>query len=193
MPGLSDEKMWARCEVILTIIRENPGISTQAMRDTARNRGSKGIGGSNLSRFTTRLRKAGLVYSRRKRSEDGRIFHVWFPGQSSEPKVVRRFEPRQVIYHADDIDDVTNMTTLQSASDEVVDAITEAARRMLDYREGFDANRGTKTAPQVRTTPNPDTPIRDLFKDNRDDVLETRYSACAFWLSWRLDQMPEAA
>lgn len=99
---------------------------------------------------------------------------------------------RKTVRHDDSVDDLRNRQTIDQINDEQKAAVFESAKKILAYREAFNGSRKGGPKPQGRTASDPSEPIRELFKTKRNDVLEARLCACAFWLSWKNDLSPEA-
>jgi hypothetical protein len=106
-----------------------------------------------------------------------------------EPIVLKR----QFHWQPDELDDFRNQKTLETIPPDHLAAVNEAAESMQAFRANSRRISGGVFKPRYQPKPSRgcDAPIRDLFKHQRNDALEARYTALALWLSWKND--PHAA
>jgi hypothetical protein len=161
---------------ILAIVIKHPGLTVREIHEKllrlghscAENRVDKDLSSMKDSHPLT------PVIGRNRR-------YLWHHNEPPKRNLRRVYPP-----HRSSGDDEINLKTLEEVPPRHMDAITEAARRMLMYRStplGEWRPGGPTSAC--------DWPIRQLFVEKRDDRKETRYSAAALWLSWQMAEEVE--
>jgi hypothetical protein len=129
------------------------------------------------------LVKNGFMYAAKEYidRQTGLADHTYKLGQPPEQSEPSRPMPRGYTRSASILDDRMNEDSMATLTPEEMAAVTDAARRMLDYRMSFMSHQYEYKGKQVAC----DAPIRALFEAKRNDIREARLSALALWLSWQ--------
>jgi hypothetical protein len=195
----TDPKTWTTQELILSILQRGfkPLTATQ-IEKILREEYERDISIQKLANVCqmlvryNRAYKAGVVKSKDTQRPTNLYGYGpkpsgFTPTHADTP--ISRIVPRLYTPHHTETDSQLNERTMATVPSDHMPMILEAAERMRKFRKG-NANYGTSYIPKESAC---DYPIRQLFIKNRDDALETRYSALALWLSWEMETNEEAA